>query len=97
MHKNLNLYCSDIITDNIIKHYDSINKINNLSYIEIEKGIVHHFKLNDSNAQFFGGWYGDISDKEFNIIDEGCLYWQQNTLACVKYIENKLTNISIKK
>lgn len=50
MHKNLNLYCSDIITDNIIKHYDSINKINNLSYIEIEKGIVHPFKLNDSNA-----------------------------------------------
>lgn len=90
MHKNLNLYCSDTNADNIIKHYDSIDKINNLSYIEIEKGIVHPFKLNDSNAQFFGGWYGGVSDREFNIIDEGCLYWENNSLACGKVYRKQI-------
>ncbi len=89
MHKNLNLYCSDTNADNIIKHYDSIDKINNLSYIEIEKGIVHPFKLNEGIAPF-GGWYGGVSDREFNIIDEGCLYWENNSLACGKVYRKQI-------
>lgn len=90
MYKNLNLYCSDTTANNIIKHYDSIDKINNLSYIEVEKGIVHPFKLDDNNASFFGGWYGGISDEEFNIIDESCLYWEKNTLACGKVYRKQI-------
>ena len=90
MYKNLNLYCSDTNADNIIKHYDSIDKINDLSYIEIEKGIVHPFKLNEGIAPYFGGWYGGVSDREFNIIDEGCLYWENNSLACGKVYRKQI-------
>lgn len=90
VYKNLNLYCSDTMSNNIIKFYDLVSEIKNLSYVEIEKGIVHPFKYDERLHVNQGKYYGGITDMEFNIIAESCLYWQGDALACGKVYRKEI-------
>lgn len=68
------------MNDNITKHYDLVSKIENLSYTEVKNGIVPPY-LNNRENPYVGGWFGAVTDNEFNIINDSCLYWASG-LAC---------------
>ena len=72
-YKNIHLYCNENLKSPFKKIYDSITKKENISFVEIEKGIVHKYILVDQYND-----YGCVTDKDYNVVYDSCLYRGSN-------------------
>lgn len=75
IYNNMHLYCNEKIEKKFIERYDLIYKKENLSFVEIKKGIVHKYIRNINNLNFTDNYdYGCVTDENYNVVDESCLY-----------------------
>lgn len=73
IYKNMHLYCGTNLQLKFKNFNDSICKKETISFITVDKGIVHNYvKVDNYND------YGCVTDKDYNIIDDSCLYRGQN-------------------
>lgn len=69
IYKNMHLYCNENLEPSFKDTYNCIKKKEDISFVEVEKGIVHKYILVDNYND-----YGCVTDKDYNIIDDSCLY-----------------------
>lgn len=73
IYKNMHLYCNENLESSFKDTYNYIKKKEDISFVEVGKGIVCKYILVDNYND-----YGCVTDKDYNIIDDSCLYRGDN-------------------